>query len=348
MAEPAPSVEDRLAAYLEAEEAPVEEPKAEAPAEEPEEPQAEEPQVEEEPEAKAEGPESEDEEVIEISSLTELAENDGLSMEDIYSLSIPVNLEDGTAQEIKLGELKDTFHKARKAEAEMSRFNEQKATFEQEVAQQRTSLSQLYEVTKATLEHATKQVTGEVSEARLQELRETDPAEYAAVKADHKERVAALERLKSEMAREFSAEADKQAEIANARRQQMLYQAHQALPSFIPEWGDPKVAEAEKPQLIKYGLSQQFKEIELANMNDPRALTVLRKAWLYDKQQVASPETKKRKLTVRGRVIAPGKTKSKAEKKQGSKTADFQAFRKRGGNVDDAADLIFKHLLDED
>ena len=124
-----------------------------------------------------------------------------------------------------------------------------------------------------------------------------------------------------------------------------MQQAVQALHKFIPEWADEKIATKEKADLVKYGLSEGYLEQELNNLVDPRVVRSLRKAMLYDATQQAKPEVKKKIVSIGKKVLSGGKSISKTERKADEVKQDLAKFRKGGGHVQDAADLIEKHFL---
>lgn len=64
--------------------------------------------------------------------------------------------------------------------------------------------------------------------------------------------------------------------------QQNLLKEQQHLASAIPEWEDPEVAQREKQALRLYGLSQNYTDQEMEQVYDHRAVSVLRKAMLWD------------------------------------------------------------------
>ena len=64
--------------------------------------------------------------------------------------------------------------------------------------------------------------------------------------------------------------------------QQNLLKEQQHLASAIPEWEDPEVAQREKQALRLYGLSQNYSDQEMEQVYDHRAVSVLRKAMLWD------------------------------------------------------------------
>ena len=345
MAEQVATVEDRISGLLLEEEGGEpetpevrQEPQDESRPEETEGTQ--EAESEEAPEVQAE-PEVEE---VDITTFAELAEHEGIPLENLYSLTIPVTAADGTAKQVTLGEWKDSYQGKDLLQAERGRLEQQRQVFEQETKQKAQQMDNAFFVAAKVLEDAEAAISNEDS-ARLQELRLTDPAEYAAIKADHKERITQVEARKQQLAQEYQQIAQQKTAQQEQQRAEYLQQAFHALPQFIPEWSDEKVAQSEKSELMKYGLGEGYAEQDLTTLADPRIVRTLRKAMLFDRQQKAAPEVKKRVVSIGKKVIGSGKSKSKTERKADQFQQDYKRFQKGGGTQADAAALIEKHLL---
>lgn len=346
MAEQAQSVQERLENYLLAEEA-----EANPEREEPKDAVREEPQEETAPEANAEAEveevEETEEEVEEVSitSFQELAEHLKISPEELYSLELNVTAADGTPKRVPLGEYKDSYQASDLLKAERERFGQERAVFEQEIAQKKQAMDQAFYTASRVLEETEKEIIGSIDSPELRELRAVDPGEYSARLAEHDKAVNALKARKESLAKEYRELMGRHQAETEAKQAQHLQQAVQALPKFIPEWADEKVASKEKADLISYGLSEGYTEQELNSLTDPRVVRSLRKAMLHDATQKAKPEVKKKVVSIGKKVIGGGKSKSKTERKADVVKQDLANFRKAGGRVQDAADLIEKHFL---
>jgi len=345
MAEQVLSVQERLENYLAAEEgeAPIEAQEKGETVEVPEEEK--EDAVREEPKAKDEESSEEEVEEVAISDFNELAKHLNITPEELYSLELNVTSADGTPKKVPLGEYKDSYQASELLKKERERFGQERAVFEQEAVQKKQAMDQAFYTASKILDEAEKAMLGSLDDAQLRELRETDPAEYAAVKADYKERASQLESKKQALANEYREMMQKQQYEAQAKQAEHLQQAVQALHKFIPEWADEKIATKEKADLVKYGLSEGYLEQELNNLVDPRVVRSLRKAMLYDATQQAKPEVKKKIVSIGKKVLSGGKSISKTERKADEVKQDLARFRKGGGHVQDAADLIAKHFL---
>ena len=131
-------------------------------------------------------------------------------------------------------------------------------------------------------------------------LRERDPAEWSAQMLqarqwDEQRKALAVEqeRVRAE------AEAEQSEQYAAYVRDQQA-----KLPELIPEWRDPKVAEAEVGKIHAYGVTQGFDASEIDDISDARAVAVLRKAMLYD--DLLSKRTDVRSQVDRVKTLPPG------------------------------------------
>jgi hypothetical protein len=89
-------------------------------------------------------------------------------------------------------------------------------------------------------------------------------------------------------------------------------EAIQRLPELIPAWKDPEKAKAEAPQLAKYLMDAGYTKEEVESASDPRAISLTRKAWLYD-QLIARQKTAKPVATP---TVQPGASKPISQGKQ--------------------------------
>lgn len=170
-----------------------------------------------------------------------------------------------------------------------------------------------------------------------QSLRDTNPAEWSAQMLQHRqwsEQKAALAIEQDRVAREAAAEeAAEQAETLKAESAKLL--------AVIPEWNDPKVAEAEHAKLRTTGESHYgFTSDELNGLIDHRMVRVLRDATLYRELQAKSAGVRERVEKVKtsrpgNAAAAPSRVKEVDRAKQ---------RLRQSGSVDDAAAAIERML----
>lgn len=352
MVEQAVSVEERIAAHLEAEEGGSEgvetteaqtAPSAPVQATEPEVTPEVEGEAEAQPEVKAE----EEVEEVSLSKLSEWAEHDGLAIDEVYGLTVPVRMPNGEHKDIPIGEIKDSHQTRELLQSERDSLKQEREASQYEVTQKKQAMDAAFFTASKVLEEAEKGIMGRWNESQMQELRVNDPAEYALALTERDRAEAQLTSRKAELKGEYEKLMSAQQQEMQAQQANSLQQAYQALPQFIPEWADEKVAAQEKSSLVKYGMGEGYTEQELSNLVDPRIVRSLRKAMLYDAQQKAAPEVKKKVVSIGKKVIKGGKSQSKTERATTALKSDYQKFKKGGGDINDAASLIEKHFLGE-
>lgn len=339
MAEEALSVEDRINGLLleEDREAGLE-PEA------PEQPQKKQPVAEEaeketeQPEEKAateeETPNAEPEaEERTISSLQELAEELGVEVADLYKLQIPVNTPDGR-KEITLGEWKDSIQAAETVKAQQAKLSEQleqrQALIDEWGQKMQESLAQ----TSSVLQMAEQELVRDYQSVNWQELRQYDPAEFAAKQQEFSQRQAQINQAKQVGLQQWQDSQRQRAEMV----QKMMPEQMQLLGKLIPEWADSGTAEVEKPKVAKFLAALGYKQEEIANLYDARAVAVAYKAMKYDELKASKPASKK-VLKIGSRPIKPGKSQSKAEQAE-AVTRDQRMRLKKTGSVNDLAALL--------
>lgn len=169
-----------------------------------------------------------------------------------------------------------------------------------EVAQQRRELyeqrAQVQQATQAQLQEIgflanelMTQVIGQ-EQALTDELRHSDPAEYAALDAE-------IRRKREMLSRAF--QAHQQAQQSGNQFQGEMLQRHLAeqrdlLLSKVPEWSNPERATKERAQLAEYLISQGFHPQEVKTMADHRAVVLGLKAMQFDKLQQDRTQAKKK------------------------------------------------------
>jgi hypothetical protein len=167
-------------------------------------------------------------------------------------------------------------------------------------------------------------------------LYQQDPIEWVRqreVMRDNQDRAAAIQ---SEQQRLSQLSQQEQAQFM----QQRLQHEQEALLAAIPDWKDPKKAQAEKALLVEFGQRVGFTPDELKNVVDHRAVLMLRKAALYD--QMMSKRGNIKPVTNNG----PRPAKPGAAGRVSNNTEAVRAQQRvaKTGRVDDAANAIFQLL----
>lgn len=167
------------------------------------------------------------------------------------------------------------------------------------------------------------------SKVDVDKLIEEDPVEYMKLQARQQKRAEAL------------AEHQAQQRMAAERQtRETMQRESQAVLEKIPEWGDSKVASAERAEVGKYLQSTGFSVEELNGLMDHRQVLVARKAMLYDKLMQSKPEVKQKLDKTPVKVSKSG---SRTAMQPNSNKALEQRLAKTG-KVEDAAALFKSYV----
>lgn len=270
--------------------------------------------------------ESNDETTEEQSELEEETEEEEKPAE-VYTVKV-----DGKEIEVTLDELQKGYSRTQDYTRKTQQIAETRKAVEAEAAAiraEREQYAQLLGALKQQLESAEAPVD-------LDRLYNEDPIEWVRQRELLRDKQEKLAAIQSEQARLSQLTAQQRAQEMQAH----LASQQEALIQAVPEWKDPKKAQAEKALLVEFGKKIGFSEEELKNVYDHRAVIALRKAALYD--QMMSKRGQIKPVTNNG----PRPAKPGAAGRVSSNTEAMRAQQRlaKTGRVDDAADAIYKLL----
>ena len=238
---------------------------------------------------------------------------------------------DGEDLEVSLDELISGYSRQSSFTKKSQALSEQKKGFENEIAESREMRAQALQI----LENAkSAQTQAPEKDANYwTDLKETDPLQFML------ERDAVREDQFQGQMREQQIQTLRAQEDAEQRSNLEKYVDSQkgVLKELVPEWGDKKVADAEKKLILEYGLGVGFDQSELDQAFDARAVATMRKAALYDQ------------LTAKRKGLKPIQ---RTNMKGGSQAGDPKQIRsgkasarlKKSGSVDDAAQVFYNMI----
>jgi len=238
---------------------------------------------------------------------------------------------DGEDLEVSLDELISGYSRQSSFTKKSQSLAEDKKGFENEIAESREMRAQALQI----LENAkSAQTQAPEKDANYwTDLKETDPMQFML------ERDAVREEQFQDQMREQQIQTLRAQEDAEQRSNLEKYVDSQkgVLKELVPEWGDKKVADAEKKLILEYGLEVGFDQKELDQAFDARAVATMRKAALYDQ------------LTAKRKGLKPIQ---RTNMKGGSQAGDPKQIRsgkasarlKKSGSVDDAANVFYNMI----
>lgn len=168
-------------------------------------------------------------------------------------------------------------------------------------------------------------------QAELAKLAEENPGEWVRQNAAFQQRYAHYQNAVQErQALTGRMSADQEAQQLEWRKVEKA-----ALREKLPEWNDPQIAKAEQELVAGYLLEQGYRQDELAELFDHRALIIARDAAKY--RQLQAAKAKKAKPEP-GTTLRPGAARSNPQ--SGSELADAIKRAARTGSEDDAMRVL--------
>ena len=335
MAETELSIEQRIHNLS----APPEEAPAEAPQEAPEEDQ-EAAETEERQEAAPEeeaGEESgeESEDVVEISSLADLTEHLGITADDLYALAVPATV-NGKRADVTLSELKDSYV----ASAEAKRIQEEAKTLRESIQEQQRTSEERYKAqlaqAAALVEDLEKSALSRFEGVNWNELRQSDPSEWAALKTEYEQTRQALDARKRNVAQGIQQYQQQMQAQQKQALDQHLAKEREALMTAWPEMAGEK-GEAVRTALVKDLKARGFSDAEIEGVSDHRVLLMARDAMRWRESASKTDAAKKKIVKIAKKTIRPGAKQAKSEQQQDSLRAARAQLKKTGHHADAAA-----------
>lgn len=274
------------------------------------------------------------------SSIEELAEALEVDADALKAIRVKTKV-DGVESDVPLGEVIKNYQ-----------INKSLTERSEQLAHNRKALEEAAQqfVQRRDAELAQWQAWNHVLETRLkdqvaavdwQQLREDDPAEYAAKRQEFTERIAEMEGMK----RQFSEQQQQAMYQAALQRQEQFKQVVQEnvkqLPSLIPEFTDQEKMKIEMKELQGY-LGKYFVPEEVNSVYDARHIAIARKAMLYDKM-MDKGAPKLEQIKEKPKFIRPAarNTQASVENKQ-SQSMYKKALKSQ--RVDDWVNVIAERL----
>lgn len=292
-----------------------------------------------EDESDAEGtdaePEEQPEEPAKIESLADLAKELDVPVEELTATlkhEITVN---GEKMQVTLKELQAGYQKDADYRQKTEALSRERETITQKQAEAEQRLNAGHMQTGQMLNFAEQILVGQVNAAELNELRTTNPAEWAARRAEIGERIEAVRQLRQHAANQW---AEQQQRIEGERRetlQKTLDAERETLRSKIQNWDDVR------PSLTKYLLDDfGFTPDQLSGVADHRLMLMAHKAMQFDAAQKAADETVKAKVKpAPQKVLKPTKPMTSVEINR-ARLGSARNALKKSGKIGDAASLI--------
>lgn len=269
-----------------------------------------------------------------ISSFSELVEHNEWDPEWAQSLKVGVKV-DGEQSEVPLSDLISNYQMDQAADKRLEDAKQKAKSLMEETSERQKAAEERFATAGTLIESVEKMINEESSSVNWAKLREDDPAEYAAKKADLEEKREKVERMKREAVEAYrKGVSDYQAQTEE-QKQQKLQEERAKLIERVPEWADEKVAAKEQPKVLQFLQNSGFSGEELnAIASDHRAVILARNAMLYDETK-SKTDAAKKKVAKIPKVMKGGTPKPK-ETAQRQKIERVQKRFKKNRDLDSA------------
>lgn len=177
------------------------------------------------------------------------------------------------------------------------------------------------------------QLQDKFANVNWQELANSDPAKYVALKAEFDQYATRLHIAQTEQQRiEAQTKAQRDADL-----KERVQQERAKLIEKLPAFGDPEKGKALASEIKSFLKGQGYTDEEIGGAYDHRALTIAHDAMQYRKAQKAKAEAAKQAKTV-PQVQKPGNA-TKADPRQAAVSAATERFGQTG-KVEDLAAVL--------
>jgi hypothetical protein len=292
--------------------------------------------------AAAEVPDSEGDSAeteVELTSVTELAERTGLTLDRIMDLSIPTKI-DGKEGSTTLRQALKNFQLDGHLSNKLKAHADERKAFEAQAQRLQADYQQKLQQVDAGVQVAQRLLQGEFASINWQELQQTDPATFNQHYVSFQHRQAMLDQIANQLGTERQTLQQQQAQQHKAT----LEEQKQLLESKVPEWADSKARAAEIKEMGEvfseaYGVTGE----ELNALVDHRDFLVARDALKWLKLQKSRPAVLN-KVRQAPKLLKPGTSQSQAAQKSVAVASARDQLRKSGGKDKQALTNVLKSL----
>ena len=237
---------------------------------------------------------------------------------------------DGEAKDVSLSDALDVYRKAGAVDKRFEEVHQARLQVQEQVKAYDQTMQQQFAVAAQYVDSLEQQVIGQFNSAEMEQLRSTNPAEYAARNQDLMNRKAAADQMKQELS--LKAQQHQQqmaAEQQKAMNEHMANESRLTLEA-IPEWSKREVMEADMKAMHAEALDYGFTEEEWSQINDHRLVRLLRNHTLL--------KAKKERMTPKGAPVPKARQKMRSLSRRRAQTqpardhkAAIDAHRKTQG-----------------
>lgn len=248
----------------------------------------------------------------------------------------------GEERDVTLKELRDGYQMEADYRKKTSELAEHRKAFEAERDRVANDINTRFHEAQQISGMLENQLMAEYQSVNWNELRATNPAEFAALKQEYNERYNHIQNVKANVAQNLQAQQNELSEKQAQEIKSMLTAEGEKLQAAIPEFKDVAKAKELKGQLRTYLQTYGYNDQEISNVYDHRHVLILKDAMAYRAMQSKKPEQLK-KIVNLPKMLKPGSAKSKADVKNERVSQKLAKLRK-SGNTHDLASILMEKL----
>jgi len=268
-----------------------------------------------------------------ITTLSQLGEHLGVDREILNTIKVPTKV-DGIEGESTIGEMIESFqtqqhvtNKSKEVSELRRQLEEQQQAYESSYVEKLREAGELVSVLEAG-------ITGDYGKIDWDELRETDPGEFAAKKSEFNERANQLAQVKNTVSQNYNAVNQEQV------TKQLAVEAKRLLEA-IPEWADEAVKKTEMKEIAEYLVACGVPEAQVNTITNHHVVLFARNSMLLERMnKTAKPKKKKLKALPK---VGSGRATTKADKNVQASKAVTSRFNKDPSVTNAAA--MFKDMM---
>lgn len=167
---------------------------------------------------------------------------------------------------------------------------------------------------------------------------DTDPAQAMRMAHEWTERQEQRRTAAAEVEAEQRKLHEQKAAEERQEQERILTTARERLPALIPEWKNQELATKEKREVVEYAVKAGYSPEIVARATDPVAISMVRKAMLYDRLMAKKPIAEK-KVTTAPKMTKGNAPKSRTET-EGTRMRDHEQRFLKNSSRDNAMALL--------
>lgn len=221
-------------------------------------------------------------------SLDQFITENKLDAEQFKSIPVTVKI-DGETRNVPLSDVIKSFQLEGHVNNKSMELSNQRRAFEQEQQQVRQVLKQQIDRNEALGNLAVQQLQADFAKVDWNNLRATDPAQYAALMADFQTRNGQIQQYMQTVQTQKAEEAQR----TQTELQAKIPQEKELVLEARPEWRDQANYKKDYEQIVAYAKNSGYTDAELSSIYDHRYLLTLHDAARFRALQAAKPAATK-------------------------------------------------------